>query len=93
MLTLTCSRYSNYSSLQTFNETGAVDYTDLLDDFEDAYAILEQEAGFILSHGLQDRSARSGLSLAKWKPGNDKAAQAVEWWEFDFEYGYSPVKS
>lgn len=83
--------YSNYSSIETFNETGAVDYTGLLDEFEDAYSTLEQDAGYILSQNLQDRSARSGLSLAGWKPGQNKAAQAIEVWEFDFEYAYSPA--
>lgn len=83
--------YSNYSSIQTFNETGAVDYTGLLDDFEDAYSTLEQDAGDILSQNLQDRSVRSGLSLAGWKPGQNKAAQAIELFEFDFEYAFSPA--
>lgn len=89
---LTPRSYSNYSSIQTFNETGAVDYTGLLDDFEDAYSTLEQDAGYILSQNLQDRSVRSGLSLAGWKPGRNKAAQAVEFFEFDFEYAFPPVR-
>ena len=52
---------------------------------------MEQDAGYILSDNLQDRSFRSGLSLAGWKPGNDMEAQAVEWWEFDFESAERPV--
>lgn len=52
---------------------------------------MEQDAGYILSSNLQDRSFRSGLSLAGWKPGRDMEAQAAEWWEFDFEYGETPV--
>lgn len=85
--------YSNYSSIQTFNETGVVNFTDLIDDFENnAYSILEQDAGYILTEDLQDRSVRSGLSLAGWKPGRrDMEAQAVEWWEWDWEYAFSPV--
>ena len=31
-------------------------------------------------------SVRSGLSLAGWKPRQNKAQQAVEWWEFDCKY-------
>ena len=85
-------RYSNYSSIQTFNETGPVDYLDLLDDFEDAYSILEEDAGYILSENLQDQSVRSGLSLSGWKPGKNMAAQATEWWEFDWEYSFNPVR-
>ncbi|KAL8721307.1 MAG: hypothetical protein Q9225_001967 [Loekoesia sp. 1 TL-2023] len=77
--------YSDYDSITTFNETGAVNFTNLLDDFEDAYSTLEQDAGYILTRNLQDRSIRAGLSLAGWKPGKDAAAQAVEWWEFDWE--------
>lgn len=88
---LIATRYSDYSALTTFNETGAVNFTGLLDDFEDAYSTLEQDAGDILTQNLQDRSVRSGLSLAGWKPGKDAAAQAVEWWQFDWEYAFTPV--
>ena len=52
---------------------------------------MEQDAGYILSNNLQDRSFRSGLRLAGWNPGTDMEAKAVEWWEFDFEYGSTPV--
>lgn len=88
---LTEHSYSDFDSIATFNETGAVDFTYLLGDFEDAYSTLEQDAGYILTQNLQDRSARAGLSLAGWKPGKDSAAQAVEWWEVDFEYAAPPV--
>lgn len=83
--------YSDYSSIETFNETGAVNFTYLLDDFEGSYSTVEQDAGYILVDNLQDRSYRSGLSLAGWKPRQNKAQQAVEWWEFDWEYSYTPV--
>ena len=84
--------YSNYSSIETFDESGAVDFTDLITEFEDdPYSTLEEDAGYILVDNLQDRSVRSGLSLAGWKPKQDKQAQAVEWWEWDFEYAYTPV--
>ncbi|KAL9093027.1 MAG: hypothetical protein Q9165_004165 [Trypethelium subeluteriae] len=73
--------YSNYSDILTYDETGASDYSDLLDDFEGAYATLEQDAGYILSQNLQDRSTRAGLSLAAWKP-QDTKKQAVEWWDW-----------
>ncbi|MCJ1371145.1 hypothetical protein MMC20_002360 [Loxospora ochrophaea] len=85
--------YNDYSLIETFNETGAVNFTYLIDDYEDAYSTLEQDAGYILSENLQDRSFRSGLSLAGWKPGKNPAAQATEWWEFDWEYSYSPEES
>ncbi|KAL8651796.1 MAG: hypothetical protein Q9210_003064 [Variospora velana] len=84
--------YSDYDSLATFNETGSVNFTGLLDDYEDAYSTLEQDAGHLLTQNLQDRSVRSGLSLAGWRPGEDAAFQAVEWWEFDWEYAEPPVE-
>ncbi|KAL1652017.1 hypothetical protein SLS58_000140 [Diplodia intermedia] len=85
--------YSNYSSILTYNETGAVDFTDLLDDFEDAYAIVEQNAGYVVTENLQDSSVRAGFSLAGWKPKKNMAAQAVEWWEWDWETSYEPEQS
>lgn len=69
-----------------------MNFTGLLGDYEDAYSTLEQDAGRILTQNLQDRSVRSGLSLAGWKPEKDTASQAVEWWEFDFEYAQPPVE-
>ncbi|KAL6714121.1 hypothetical protein ACLMJK_008615 [Lecanora helva] len=83
--------YSNYSSIQTFDETGAVDFTDLIEEFEDGpFTSIEQDAGNILNLNLQDVSVRSGLSLVGWKPKQDMQAQAVEWWEWDFEAAYNP---
>lgn len=70
-----------------------MDYTDLLDDYETDYSTLEQDAGYILSDNLQDRSVRSGLSLAGWKPGKDPQAQTAEWWEFDWEYASTPEQT
>lgn len=69
-----------------------MNFTRLLGDYEDAYSTLEQDAGRILTQNLQDRSVRSGLSLAGWKPEKDTASQAVEWWAFDFEYAQPPVE-
>lgn len=85
--------YSDYSSILTYDQTGAVNYTYLLDDYEDSYAILEQDAGDILVQDLEDRSYRAGLSLAGWKPKKNMQQQAAEWWEFDWEYSYSPDMS
>ena len=82
---------SNYSSIETFNETSAVNYTELFDDYEDAYSTLEQDAGYILSQTLQDRCTRSDLSLASSKPAQNKATQAIEPFQFDFEYALSPA--
>ncbi len=53
---------------------------------------MEQDAGYILSENLQDRSIRSALSLAGWKPKKNMEAQATEWWQFDWEYANTPVR-
>lgn len=53
---------------------------------------MEQDAGYILTENLQDRSVRSALSLAGWKPRKNMEAQAIEWWQFDWEYANTPVR-
>lgn len=57
----------------------------------DAYSIVEQDAGNILLENLQDRSFRAALNLAGWRPMGDARAQAVEWYQLDFEYARTPV--
>ncbi|KAH8602191.1 putative flavin-containing polyamine oxidase [Bisporella sp. PMI_857] len=86
--------YSDYSSILTYADEGATNYSYLLDEtYEEAYALLEQDAGRILSENLQDRSVRVGLSIANWKTKKDMRQQAAEWWEFDWEYSYPPDQS
>ncbi len=88
------SSYSNYSSIETFNETGAVDYVSTIDDFNNNYyATYEQDSGYTLTDNLQDTSVRAAFSIAGWRPKKDPIAQAVEWWVFDWEYSYSPEQS
>lgn len=71
--------------------TGYVNYTDKLAAFEDAYALVEQDAGYILRENLQDRSFRAALNLAGWKPIGDPQALAVEWYQMDYEYAETVV--
>lgn len=85
--------YSNYSSIETFNASGMVNYSSLLNDYQNAYSIVQEDAGVLLANNLQDRSMRSGLSLAGWNPKKDPNAQAAEWWQFDWEYSYSSDQS
>lgn len=87
--------YSNYSAILTYNETGPVDYSGLLTQFEEEHwPVFEQNAGYILTQNLQDRSFRAGLMQSGWKPRrNDMAAQAVEWWQWDWETSFSPEES
>ncbi|KAF5717963.1 polyamine oxidase precursor [Fusarium mundagurra] len=60
--------YSNDSAIITYDETGAFDYTDLIDLFDEKFEIASQDAGYIFTENLQDTSTRAGLSLAGWKP-------------------------
>ncbi|KAF2644543.1 polyamine oxidase-like protein [Massarina eburnea CBS 473.64] len=85
--------YSDYDSILTYNETGAVNFTNLIDKFEDVWTEFEQNAGTIITENLQDPSFRAGLWQAGWKPKKSMAAQAVEWWEWDWETSYSPEES
>ncbi|ATY62384.1 flavin containing polyamine [Cordyceps militaris] len=86
--------YSNYSSILTYNETGPSDYADLLDSYSTAYATASAHAGRLLAENLQDQTARAGLALAGWNPRHsDMAAQAVEWWSWDWESAVPPEQS
>ncbi|KAF2840913.1 putative flavin-containing polyamine oxidase [Patellaria atrata CBS 101060] len=85
--------YSDFDSLLTYNETGEVDYTNHFAAIDGVYSSAEQTAGTILIENLQDRSARAGFSQAGWKPKKDMAAQAVEWWYWDFESANPPDTS
>ncbi|MCJ1246879.1 hypothetical protein MMC30_004088 [Trapelia coarctata] len=85
--------FSDYSSIELFDQNGPSDYSALFDDYNNAYTTLQQDAGYILTENLQDRSVRSGFSLAGWKPRKDMKAQAVEWWQFDWEYAQTPEES
>ncbi|RDW83817.1 putative flavin containing polyamine oxidase [Aspergillus mulundensis] len=86
--------FSNYDSILTYNETGYTDYSDLLDEYSAASERASERAGRILNNNIQDMTARSGLALAGWKPRrDDMAAQAVEWWNWDWEGAYTPETS
>ncbi|KND87437.1 Polyamine oxidase [Tolypocladium ophioglossoides CBS 100239] len=86
--------YSNYSSILTYNETGYADYSDLLDIYGTASDSMTVEAGRLLAENLQDQSARSGLALAGWNPKHgNMAAQAVEYWSWDWESAFPPEES
>ncbi|KAF1936938.1 polyamine oxidase [Clathrospora elynae] len=83
---------SDYTSIATYNETGAVDYTDLYDEFNRYYNIAEQNAGTILSQNLQDRTFRAGMWQAGWRP-KDAAHKALEYFMWDWEVAQTPEES
>lgn len=74
--------YSNYSNLSTYDQHGFNDYNYLLDDYNDAYTGLEQDAGMISDQGLVDNNAKVGLSLSGWTPGRNMLKQAIDWWQW-----------
>ena len=84
---------SNFSSLSTYGTNGPADYLVKFDTFEDAYSVVEQDAGNILLENLQDRSFRAALNLVGWRPIGDPQAQAVEWYQLDYEYAQTPVST
>lgn len=85
--------YSDYDSLTTYDETGENDYSDLLDEYEDASDVAYADAGYYLTENLQDPAARAGLTLAGWRPARDMKKAAVEWWNWDWDGSYSPDQS
>ena len=76
-------------SLLTYDITGQVDYKEKRKEWEDDYEKLEHT----LVSKSEEPSFRSGLNVAHWKPRGDPQAQAVEWYEFDYEYAQTPVSS
>ncbi|KAK1621999.1 amine oxidase [Colletotrichum phormii] len=77
---------SDFSNVTAFNETGQLDYGNSTNKFEELNELYDKatkkyqyDAGEIILKNQQDRSARSGLAIAGWKPGSDPLAQAVEW--------------
>ncbi|XP_014557450.1 hypothetical protein COCVIDRAFT_97211 [Bipolaris victoriae FI3] len=84
---------SDAFSIATYNETGAVDFTGILDEFEETWSSFEQRAGTILSENLQDRSARAGFWQSGWRPKGDPMRKAVEYYLWDWETAQTPEES
>lgn len=87
------NRYSNYSAILSYDEDGPKDFLGLIDEFDEKFEIVSQDAGYIMSENLQDTSVRVGLSVAGWKPQKDSHKYAAEWWGWDFETAWSPEQS
>lgn len=88
--------FSDYDSILSYDEDGPADFDPLWDEFDDAWDKMSADAGYILTENLQDRTVRSALSLADWRPRQKKdkmAAYAIEWWEWDWETSYTPDDS
>ncbi|ENI00699.1 hypothetical protein COCC4DRAFT_27244 [Bipolaris maydis ATCC 48331] len=84
---------SDAFSIATYNETGAIDYTGILDEFEETWTGFEQRAGTILSENPQDRSARAGFWQSGWRPKGDPMRKTVEYYLWDWETAQTPEES
>ncbi|ETS81188.1 hypothetical protein PFICI_06190 [Pestalotiopsis fici W106-1] len=90
------NHYSNLSSISTYNESGAANFSSELPEFEGFLDRLAVEAGELLTDNIQDRTIREGLSLIGWKPeqrANPAAAEAVEWFMYDGEQAATPEET
>lgn len=85
--------YSDLTSLTTYDSTGANNFTDVIDEYEERWTVFEQNAGTILTENLQDRSMRAGLWQSGWRPKQDAHKKAVEWWLFDWDAAQTPEES
>lgn len=84
---------SDYDDLLYFNESGPVegdpDVDAIFENYEVSFTRYSAAAGYRLSKGLVDQTVKTGLTLHNWT-ARTPAEQAVEWWEFDWEYGQRP---
>ena len=85
--------YDNDSSLITYDQTGRSDYSHLIDSVGNKWDAAAAEAGKVLSDNLQDTNVRAGFSAAGWNPKKNMHAQAVDWWNWDYEAAITPQES
>jgi polyamine oxidase len=64
----------------------------IFDDYNNAFNDYAVAAGYRASRGLIDQNVKTGMALNNWT-AQTPAEDAVEWWEFDWEYGAPPVES
>jgi polyamine oxidase len=69
----------------TFDSTGANNFSDIVEEYEEQYPVSEKNAGTILLDNLQDRSMRAALWQSGWRAKNAHR-EAVEWWMWDWDF-------
>lgn len=87
---------SNFSRILTYNESGLSDFESEIEEYEDAFFRMTQEAGELLTDNIQDKTIREGLMHVGWVPDQrdyPAAADAVEWWLYDGEQAYTPEET
>lgn len=86
------SQESNFSRILTYNESGLADFESEIEEYENAFLRMTQEAGELLTGNIQDKTIREGLMHVGWKPDQrdyPAAADAVEWWLYDGEQAFT----
>ncbi|KAJ8522165.1 hypothetical protein ONZ45_g1242 [Pleurotus djamor] len=84
--------FNDYSSITTYDDTGAVDYVDVVNSATGALGNFAIGAGQRTHQNLIDLNARAGYALSGSKPQTPHA-RAAEYWNFDWEYGATPAES
>ena len=72
-----------------FNQSGVTDFSDIFEEYENAYAELTVAAGARVDNNLVDATARTGYGLIDVKPKTPHE-MAVEYYTFDWEYAQTP---
>lgn len=84
------THFSNYfTNITTYDQTGAVDYSDGIYTARADYKKLIRWAGARVSKNLVDATARTGYILTGAKP-QDAHANVAEYFVFDWEYAQKP---
>lgn len=72
-----------------FDQSGAANFTDIFDQYEQDYTDLTIAAGARVDQNLVDTTARTGYGLIGVKPKTPHE-MAVEYYTFDWEYAQTP---
>ncbi|KAJ7126814.1 amine oxidase [Mycena epipterygia] len=81
-----------YTSIVTYDETGAVDYLDVLNNAVDAYTNLTIVGGARVPRKEVDTTCRTGYSLINAKPKTPQD-KVTEYYLFDWEYAQTPEQT
>lgn len=87
---------SNFTRILTYNESGLANFESEIEEYENAFFRMTQEAGELLTDNIQDKTIREGLVHVGWEPDQrdyPAAADAVEWWLYDGEQAYTPEET
>ncbi|KAJ8522164.1 hypothetical protein ONZ45_g1243 [Pleurotus djamor] len=84
--------YSDYSSLDTYDADGAVDYLDVVNTASGNFDRFTLFAGQLTSQNSTHPDAREGYILSDSTPRTPREWTA-EYWNFDWEFGNTPEQT